>query len=332
MPPSSPFSGRRRFLKTLGLSPLALALPSAGCSTSADAESAGSPTKIDTKGAPLRIALMADCQYADVDAKDPKLGRQYVHSPQKLADAVRQVSETKPHLAVHLGDLIDRDFASFGVVSPIFDTLGCPRFHIAGNHDYAGVADADKGKVRAVLRMPDSGWYEVRVEGWRLIFLESNEVGLMRFAAGSPEYVAAKAEMSRRRSAKPPVISAQEWNGGLGDTQRAWLADRLDAARAAGERAVIFCHQPVRADDMHSLWDSAETLALIAPYRGTLVAWINGHDHAGDYRVVDGIHHWNLKGMVETRENTFAVATFHPDRIDVRGYGREPSRVLRLPV
>ena len=80
-------------------------------------------------------------------------------------------------------------------------------------------------------------------------------------------------------------------------------------------------------NDPHSLWDTPETLALPAKHPH-VVAWINGHNHAGGYRKIGATHHLNLKGMVETLENTYALATFHADRIEIVGFGREPSRTL----
>ena len=283
--------------------------------------------RIRQDGGPLRVALLADCQFADADT--PKgSDRRYLRSPQKLADAVAALAAERPHFAVHLGDLIDRDFRSFGVTLPVFEKFACPRFHVPGNHDYS-VADAEKDKVEPLLGVPAPGWRDLTVGRFRFLFLNSNIESTFRRAKDAPESVAARGAMERRRASPAHAKFANEWNGGLGEAQRAWLRDRLARAASRDEKAVIFCHQPVVMEDAHSLWDTPETLALLADFPG-VVAWINGHNHAGSYSRVGATHFLNLKGMVETFDNTYALATFHDDRIEIRGYGREPSRTLRF--
>ena len=59
------------------------------------------------------------------------------------------------------------------------------------------------------------------------------------------------------------------------------------------------------------------------------VAWINGHNHAGNFGTRAGVPYVTLQGMVETRDTTAdAFADIHPDRLILRGVGREPSREL----
>jgi hypothetical protein len=47
--------------------------------------------------------------------------------------------------------------------------------------------------------------------------------------------------------------------------------------------------------------------------------------------MVGGCHCVNFKGMVDTEsENTFAIVDIHTDHIEIRGFGREESRVLPI--
>ena len=41
------------------------------------------------------------------------------------------------------------------------------------------------------------------------------------------------------------------------------------------------------------------------------------------------VHYLTMKGMVDMKENAFAILTFHTDRIEVKGFGREESRTLK---
>jgi nucleoside phosphorylase len=64
-----------------------------------------------------------------------------------------------------------------------------------------------------------------------------------------------------------------------------------------------------------------------------VVAWLNGHNHAGAYGEYHGVPCLTLRGMVETADTTaFATARVLADRIVLTGHGREPSRELKFRV
>ena len=63
---------------------------------------------------------------------------------------------------------------------------------------------------------------------------------------------------------------------------------------------------------------------------GNVVAYFNGHNHAGNYGVKNGIHYVNLKGMVETSDTTsFSIVRVFKDRLEVDGFGREIGSCVR---
>ena len=96
---------------------------------------------------------------------------------------------------------------------------------------------------------------------------------------------------------------------------------------------VVFSHFPVYPPEAtHNLWNDGDVRAVLERYRGVAVAYISGHDHAGYYGEHAGIHYLILHAMVETAdENAYAVLRLHADRIEVNGYGRQPSYTLPLP-
>ena len=60
-----------------------------------------------------------------------------------------------------------------------------------------------------------------------------------------------------------------------------------------------------------------------------VAAWLNGHNHAGNYGVQNGVPYLTMKGMVESLETSaFATARVLADRIVISGHAREPSREL----
>jgi manganese-dependent ADP-ribose/CDP-alcohol diphosphatase len=273
----------------------------------------------------LRFGLLTDCQYADSDTPPGGLSsRFYRRSPQKLADEIARFN-AMPDLEflVHLGDAIDRDERSFGVVMPIFRSSRVPVLHVAGNHDYS-VADALKEKVPSLLGMP-SPFYRRDFGRWRLLMLDGNAVSLFAWPEGSPQHAEALAFRKAAGGALP------DYNGGMGGPQLLWLRSELAEARGKGLRCLLCCHYPLLPQDGHVLWDAPAGLELLREFKDVVAAWFNGHNHAGGYASSDGIHFLTFRGMVEKDSSAAARIECCADRIVVTGFGREPSRILPLP-
>jgi len=270
----------------------------------------------------ITFGVIADPQYADAE---PKWGRFYRNSLAKLSAAVTDLNTRPLEFVVTLGDLIDRDFASFAAVMPIYANLKAPHFPVCGNHDFE-VADADKGKVLGVMGL-EKAYYSVTRQSWRFLFVDGTDTGVWRYAAGDVRAAAAKAMLEKAREAKLP--NAQEYNAGIGKVQMEWIAAELEAAKAAAQSVIVFCHYPViPAGDPHNLWNSVELVALIAKHPHA-VAYMNGHNHKGNYGKSGGCHYVNFKGMVETeKETAYSMVKCFPDRIEIDGYGLELDREL----
>ena len=57
---------------------------------------------------------------------------------------------------------------------------------------------------------------------------------------------------------------------------------------------------------------------------------MNGHNHGGNYAQLGKIHFLTLKGMVDTTTTAYAVIEVHDDRLELKGFGRQKDRTLRL--
>jgi hypothetical protein len=58
-----------------------------------------------------------------------------------------------------------------------------------------------------------------------------------------------------------------------------------------------------------------------------VIAYLNGHNHAGNYAERDGIHYVNFHGMVDTPDSSaFAVVEIAGDRLEIRGFGGKAAR------
>lgn len=272
--------------------------------------------------ADLRFGLVADVQYCD----KPEAGtRFYRQSRDKLAACVEAFNAQELDFVMHLGDLIDRSFASYADVLPIYQRLQAPGYFVLGNHDFA-VTDAEKAKVPETLGMK-ARYYDFTVKGWRFVALDGNDVGLLATVKGSPERAEAEKTLADLKARQ--ILCAMPYNGALSARQLAWLDETLADADAKQQPAVVFCHFPVLPASVLTLWNSAEVIAVLEKHP-SVVAYINGHDHAGNYAVRNGIPYLTVNGMVETADTTaYGTGSQGGSRdFDVAGTGRLTSRPL----
>ncbi len=277
------------------------------------------------KEAPLfSVGLIADAQYVDAD---PGGIRHYRKSIIKLGNAVKSINEAEVDFSIHLGDLIDRDFVSFDQILEPLGGLSSPVFQIPGNHDFS-VPDDRKPEVFGKLGMTKP-YHSFSKEGFRFVFLDGTEVSTFANPRGSELFDEAS-EILKQFEAEGRK-NAKSWNSAISTNQLAWLKGELAAAKAAGEKVIISCHYPILPDNSHNLWNDKEVLAVIDQFPGTVAAWFNGHNHAGNYAERNGVHYVTVQGMVDTGDtNAFAVLEVTPGLLTIWGSGRVPNRVMSL--
>lgn len=268
------------------------------------------------------FGVIADPQYADAD---PKGTRFYRNSLAKLETAIADLNTRPLDFVATVGDLIDKDFKSFSAVMPIYAKLRHPHFPVCGNHDFE-VADDDKGKVFAAMGM-EKPYYSIIRGSWQFLFLDGTDLAIWRQPADHPDTAAAKEYL--KKLAADGVPQAKRWNGGIGKEQMDWIKTKLDAAKEAGRRVIVFNHYPaIPLENSHNLWNAEELLTRFGKY-DNIAAYMNGHNHAGNYGEHGGCHYVNFKGMVETEKKTaYATVKCFPDRLEIEGRGMESNQKL----
>ncbi|MDA0196817.1 MAG: metallophosphoesterase [Bacteroidetes bacterium] len=264
------------------------------------------------------IGIIADCQYFNLEGAGV---RKYSMSNAKLKECVSHFNTMDLEYTVHLGDFIDRDWESFDVVAPIYNNLKMPRYHVLGNHDFS-VADEKKSAVAKRMNLP-SDYYDFEVKGWRFIVLNGNDISFHAYPKDSENYKAAEQYYEQNKIATP------KWNGAIGTAQLEWLKATLDKASKKKEKVVLYCHFPIYPDNVHNLWNSNEIIEIIESYP-CVKAYINGHNHEGNYGQKNGVHYLTIKGMVDTEESSYGVLKVYKDQLEVIGYGREETRTLEI--
>lgn len=256
------------------------------------------------------FAAIADVQYADQAAAG---ARTYRESLKKVRECARLYEGQGCAFTVHLGDLVDGGLDNLERILPEMNALPQPVWHVIGNHD-----TPREGWLKR-LKMPVAH-YKFSRDEWDFIVLD----GLAVRAGDGGVGDAVLAEL--RKKGAP---NAQSWNGGLGASQREWLADLLADAARGGRMVGLFCHFPImqgsaRAD--HFLWDWHQTGAVIA--RSDAVRfWMNGHDHRGGRSRVRSTDYITLPGLVEnTPEQCAAVVDVFADGASYRLAAQGPAR------
>jgi predicted phosphodiesterase len=270
----------------------------------------------------VQFGVFADCQYCDCETSG---NRFYRNSKTKLDECIRQFNQNKNiSFVVGLGDLIDRDFASFDTINTVLAMSEKEVFQVIGNHDLA-VQKEFLEKVPEKLNLTQT-WYSFAKKEWLFVFLDGNEI---TFNSNNPAIVRQAEEITQqlKKENKP---NYHEWNGGIGTSQLIWLEKQLQQAETKKMKVILFCHYPLLPLEAHTLWNSEEVLTLLQKY-SCVKLWLNGHNHAGNYAFQHGIHFVNLKGMVETENhNTFAEVDLTDKKITITAFGLEENRILKI--
>jgi hypothetical protein len=271
----------------------------------------------------IRFGLFADPQYCE---REPSLGRWYRLAPERLRECVDELNTRGVAFVMNLGDLIDRNYASFDTMLAVLGRSEAPVYHALGNHDFE-VRPRLKSRVPRRLGLKRA-YYDFRHGRNRFIVLDGNEVSLFANREGTRIY--RRAQRLYERMTETGAVNAAPWSGAMSRRQLRWLERRLHRARQRGERVIVFSHFPVFPEDRHNLWNEGELLRVLE--QGSCVAaYIAGHKHDGGYGFRNGIHHLTLAAMVNTdRSSAYAVAELFDDRLELRGLGRQESRVLSL--
>jgi len=261
----------------------------------------------------LKIGLIADPQYSDTD---PSGTRYYRESLYKLSAAIDTMNKYEVDFVITLGDHIDRYFESFAVILPLYDDLDMPDYKLLGNHEFEYVEEYYHDTVVALLDMPDY-YYDFSLPGWRFIVLDGTELA----GYDSLLHPELREEGDSLWQSVQGQINDLTWNGGIGRSQRSWIENRIQDAATSNENVIIFCHFPVYPLHELNLWNSAQMIEIMEKY-DNVVAYINGHNHDGNYGFLNGKHYITQKGMVETAgNNSFSIMEVYESSLAFKNYG-----------
>ena len=269
----------------------------------------------------LRIGLVADPQYAD---KPPSGKRYYRESPWKLKEAIGTFNLDSVDFVQNLGDIIDVGWESYDSILPVYQQLdpGIENHHLLGNHDFSVPPDC-MTKLLGKLSMPDR-YYSYERPGWLFIILDAND-----FAYHSnPLHNRDVRTINKYYDSTIGKENHYTWNGAIGRKQQKWLKKELKRAEASNQHVIIFSHNPLRplyAEE--NLWNNEEIIDIIESH-SNVAAFINGHNHAGNYEAWNGIHYITVCGMVDTMVSSYCILEIYRNKMILKGFGNQ--RTIRM--
>ena len=268
----------------------------------------------------LKIGLVADPQYAD---KPTRGLRHYKESLWKLEEAIDTFNYEKVDFVQNLGDIIDTEWTSYDAILPVYDKLNpeIESYQLLGNHDFS----IDSIHMRGLLdRLSMSNYYySYSKKGWRFIVLDATDYAYFSNPLHNRDFkkIDSYYETTKGESNK------QIWNSAIGEEQQRWLKEELAIANKMNQKVIVFSHLPIMPEsNAHNLWNDFEIVNIIEQ-SSNVVAFINGHNHAGEYDFKKGVHYITLVGMVETEVSSYGILEVYKDRLVLTGFGNQESMV-----
>ncbi len=262
--------------------------------------------------AACRFGLVTDPHYADADMRD---GRFYRESVPKMRECVELMNDEGVDFLVELGDFKDQDepgveedtLRYLRDIEAELQRFDGPTYHVLGNHDADSIS---KPQFLAAITNtgiePERSWYSFDQGGVHFVVLDAN------FRADGAPYD--HGDFDYRDTNLPPE-------------QLDWLAADLADSPAP---TILFVHQ--RLDGEGPLFvNNADEVRLLLRRRGNVIAAFHGHDHAGGYNLIDGIHYYTLRAMVEGTgpdNSSYAIVDVGERGIGITGYRRALSQRL----
>lgn len=270
------------------------------------------------------FGVVTDVHYSNI--KETWAARRYAESREKLREAVAAFNRAHVDFVVSLGDMIDGDIGSYAEIRPILDVFAGPIYKILGNHDYLGPYGS--GEQRCVLEELgiSEPYFSVVKNGYRLLFLDSNDISVYSRARESPEYEEAVALLDSLKESG--AANARQYNGAIGKAQREWMVQELSGAERRGESVICFAHMPLMPlSGQFTLWNNAQIAALLQKYACVRV-FLAGHHHKGGCNRFGSIQHFIFQGMIEGLDNHYAIVEVYPDKLVICGYGAQRNETL----
>jgi len=258
----------------------------------------------------LSFGIVTDSHYADIDTRG---SRHYRESLAKMHECVSLMNEKQVEFVVELGDFVNGaeagDTTHLRAIESVYATFEGPRYHALGNHDMDSISKPEFQENIENTGIPrERTYYSFDRKGVHFVVLDANY----------------------RSDGKDYDRGNFEWtDANIPEAQLEWLANDL---RETAKPSIVFLHQLLDRDSGAHYVRNANEVREVLQINGNVVAVFQGHNHAGHYAQVEGIHYYTLKAMVEgsgEENNSYAIVEVFPDAsLAVTGYRKASSAKL----
>lgn len=260
-----------------------------------------------------RFGIVTDSHYADTDTIG---SRYYRQSLDKLTECVELMNTQKVDFLIELGDFKDQDnppvkqrtITNLQAVEKVFQKFNGPTYHVLGNHDADSIS---KEQFLTNIENTDidqsRSYYSFDFNGVHFVILDAN------YRSDGTDYNHGNFDWT---------------DANIPPTELNWLRQDLAAARGP---TIVFTHQLF--DGTGSVYiNNAGEVRQILEQSGKVSAVFQGHHHSGSYSLIEEIHYYTLKAMVEgagEENNSYAIVEVLPDKsIIITGYRKAVSKKL----
>lgn len=258
--------------------------------------------------------------------QEMRINRYYRDSDEKLREAVDTFNAHRVDFTVVLGDLIDGDLDSYADLQPIFSSLKKPVYKVFGNHDFLDCYGTPlETDVQEAMGMK-TPYYCVQKRGIRFLFLDSNDLAVHSRSEQTPEGREARALLEELKERH--CNYAYDFNGTLGKVQREWLLSQIKQAEKKGQTVICLAHMPLQPMDIGACDFRGKEVSDLLESFSCVKAFLAGHHHKGSRMLSGRLKHYGFQGMIEGKENHFAIVKIYKDRMEIIGFGQQESRTI----
>lgn len=261
----------------------------------------------------VRFGIVTDSHYADAD---PNGTRFYRESIPKMKECISLMNEQHVDFVVELGDFKDQgsppdEAGTLRFLSDIeqaFAAFNGPRYHVLGNHDADSISKNQFSESVTNTGIPkDATYYSFDSGGVHFVVLDAN------FNPDGSAYDHGNFNWTKT------VIPGDE---------RDWLTRDLESTSLP---VIVFVHQLLDGEGEHYINNAADVRNILQNHNSVLAVF-QGHMHTGNYSLIENIHYYTLKAMVEgtgEKNSSYAIVEVgNNNDIHVTGYRNAESRKL----
>jgi len=260
----------------------------------------------------VSFGMLTDVHYAAIKENGT---RKYNQSLDKMAQCIDSMNQKKVAFMIELGDFKDMPIpldskAVLGFLEKIetaFSHFRGDRYHVLGNHDEDCIS---KNQFYSIAKnshiSQQRTYYSFRKGGYTFVVLDAC------FDSTGAPYDHGHFDWS---------------DANVPEKELKWLENELNGSRMP---VILFAHQLLYGNSKVTI-KNAETVRNILEKSKKVKCVFHGHDHKGGYEMINGIHYYTLKGMVEgnfPESNSFALVSLVKDSIKIKGYGNAVSMSL----